>query len=81
MKNASRNKDKLLEIHKITVCRKVFSSYNYHPIITICGKWLKKSGFRAGDKLALKVYEKKIIVEIEMPREEFYKENLWDIKD
>lgn len=76
MKNADRNKGKLLEICKITVCRKVFSSYNYHPIITICGKWLKKSGFRAGDKLALKVYEKKIIVEIEMPREEFYKEKL-----
>ncbi|PSD44231.1 hypothetical protein C7E23_03135 [Elizabethkingia anophelis] len=70
-----------MEIHKITVCRKVSSFQNYHPIITICGKWLKKSGFRAGDKLALKVYEKKIIVEIEMPREEFYKENLWDIKD
>ncbi|HAY3537138.1 TPA: type I toxin-antitoxin system SymE family toxin [Elizabethkingia anophelis] len=65
-----------MEIRKITVCRKVFSSSNYHPIITICGKWLKKSGFRAGDKLALKVYEKKIIVEIEMPREEFYKEKL-----
>lgn len=81
MKNASRNKDKLLEIRKITVCRKVFSYHNYHPIITICGKWLKKSRFKAGDKLALKVYEKKIIVEIEMPREEFYKENLWDIKD
>ncbi|MET7036909.1 SymE family type I addiction module toxin [Elizabethkingia miricola] len=76
MKNANRNKGKLLEIRKITVCRKVFSSYNYHPIIMICGKWLKKSGFRAGDKLALKVYEKKIIVEIEMPREEFYKEKL-----
>ncbi|WP_407535318.1 SymE family type I addiction module toxin [Elizabethkingia miricola] len=76
MKNANRNKGKLLEIRKITVCRKVFNSYNYHPIITICGKWLKKSGFRAGDKLALKVYEKKIIVEIEMPREEFYKEKL-----
>ncbi|MCT3631282.1 hypothetical protein [Elizabethkingia anophelis] len=58
MKNASRNKDKLLEIRKITVCRKVFSYHNYHPIITICGKWLKKSRFRAGDKLALKVYEK-----------------------
>ena len=39
---------------------------------------IKESRFRAGDKLALKVYEKKIIVEIEMPREEFYKENLWD---
>ncbi|MDV3947034.1 hypothetical protein CMT75_00670 [Elizabethkingia anophelis] len=58
MKNANRNKDKLLEIRKITVCRKVFSFHNYHPIITICGKWLKKSRFRAGDKLALKVYEK-----------------------
>lgn len=81
MKNANRNKDKLLEIRKITVCRKVFNFHNYHPIITICDKWLKKSRFRAGDKLALKVYEKKIIVEIEMPREEFYKENLWDIKD
>ncbi|MDV2446192.1 hypothetical protein CMU93_04275 [Elizabethkingia anophelis] len=81
MKNAESNKDKLLEIRKITVCRKVFSSYNYHPIITICGKWLKKSGFRAGDKLALKVYEKKIIVEIEMPREEFYKENLRNFRD
>ncbi|WP_337085502.1 SymE family type I addiction module toxin [Elizabethkingia anophelis] len=81
MKNAGRNKGKLLEIRKITVCRKVFSSYNYHPIITICGKWLKKSGFRAGDKLALKVYEKKIIVEIEMPREEFYKENLRNFRD
>ncbi|HFK5553969.1 TPA: SymE family type I addiction module toxin [Elizabethkingia anophelis] len=81
MKNAERNKGKLLEIRKITVCRKVFSSYNYHPIITICGKWLKKSGFRAGDKLALKVYEKKIIVEIEMPREEFYKENLRNFRD
>jgi hypothetical protein len=33
MKNAESNKDKLLEIRKITVCRKVFSSYNYHPIM------------------------------------------------
>ncbi|OPB95399.1 SymE family type I addiction module toxin [Elizabethkingia occulta] len=81
MKNANRNKGKLLEIRKITVCRKVVGPWRYHPIITICGKWLKKSGFRAGDKLALKVYEKRIIVEIEMPREEFYKENLCYIND
>ncbi|MCL1665122.1 type I toxin-antitoxin system SymE family toxin [Elizabethkingia ursingii] len=72
------SKDKLLEIRRITVCRKILEKRNnfggYNPLITLTGKWLWESGFRGGDKLALKVYKKRIIIEIEMSGEEFYKD-------
>ncbi|MCT3801860.1 SymE family type I addiction module toxin [Sphingobacterium spiritivorum] len=72
------SKDKLLETRRITVCRKVLEKRNsfgsYNPVITLTGKWLWESGFKGGDKLALKVYEKKIVIEIEMSGEEFYKD-------
>ncbi|MGY5254934.1 SymE family type I addiction module toxin [Sphingobacterium spiritivorum] len=73
-----RNKGKLLETRRITVCRKVLEKRNdygrYNPVITLTGKWLWESGFKGGDKLALKVYEKRIVIEIEMSGEEFYKD-------
>ncbi|TDS12311.1 SymE family type I addiction module toxin [Sphingobacterium paludis] len=37
----------------------------YNPVITLTGKWLGDCGFKRGDALTLKVYQKKIIIEIE----------------
>ena len=74
MKTTKKSKGKLLTTRRITVCNKILEARKYNPIITLTGKWLGESGFRAGDKLALKVYEKRIVIEIEIPREEFYKE-------
>ncbi len=64
MKSSKRN----TKTRKLTVSRKyVASRYNngrYDPKILIAGKWLTECGFKAGDKLVLKVYDKKIIIEL-----------------
>lgn len=65
-------------IRRITVCRngidKPHCYGSYNPKFTLTGKWLWESGFKAGDKLALKVYDKKIVIEVDIPAEVFYAE-------
>ncbi|HRB71192.1 SymE family type I addiction module toxin [Flavobacterium sp. WV_118_3] len=73
-----KSKGTLLGIRRITVCRNILSKRNYYgnynPKFTLTGKWLWECGFKGGDKLRVSVYHKKIVIEIEIPREEFYKD-------
>jgi len=62
-------------IRYLKVCRKWASSGwksgGYNPAITLTGKWLSECGFTYGDKLTLKVYRKKIVIERASSNEEF----------
>lgn len=78
MKKSDKNEGTLLGVRRLTVCRngidKPHCYGSYNPKFTLTGKWLWESGFKAGDKLALKVYDKKIVIEVDVPAEVFYAE-------
>jgi|GEM_PF-1939822 len=78
MKKSDKNEGTLLGVRRLTVCRNYVGSSTccgaYNPKFTLTGKWLRESGFKAGDKLALKVYDKKIVIEVDIPAEVFYAE-------
>jgi len=75
MKTVDQSNNNKLVIRHLKVCRKWASrgwkSGGYNPAITLTGKWLGECGFKQGDKVALKVYRKRIIIELETPDDGF----------
>ncbi|AQX06510.1 type I addiction module toxin, SymE family [Elizabethkingia meningoseptica] len=60
-------KEVLLETRRLIVCRTKLSAYDYYSKINIMGKWVRKCGFEPGERLSVKVYKNRIIIEKEEP--------------
>ncbi|KGE13457.1 SymE family type I addiction module toxin [Sphingobacterium deserti] len=75
MKAVDQSNNSKFVTRRLKVCRKWTSSGwkngGYNPAITLTGKWLSECGFKRGDKVAIKVYRKKIVIELETSNDEF----------
>ena len=71
LKNEVENKDELLEIRRLTVSavfiREGYGENEYASRILLLGKWVRKCGFEAEDKLTVWIYPDRIVIEKEKP--------------
>lgn len=65
------DENKLLEKRRLTVSAVIvndgYRKDDYACKILLLGKWVRKCGLDAGDKLTVKVFENKIVIEKEKP--------------
>ncbi|MDV2459577.1 hypothetical protein CMT94_00535 [Elizabethkingia anophelis] len=65
------NKDELIEIRRLTVSgvflNDGYRKNDYASRILLFGKWVRKCGFEAEDKLTVWIYKGRIVVEKEDP--------------
>lgn len=70
-KNQNKNKDELIEIRRLTVSgiflNDGYRKNDYASRILLFGKWVRKCGFEAEDKLTVWIYKSRIVVEKEDP--------------
>ncbi|MCL1665121.1 type I toxin-antitoxin system SymE family toxin [Elizabethkingia ursingii] len=67
----NESKVKPLEIRRLTVSGVIvnegYRKDDYASRILLFGKWVRKCGFEAQDKLTVWIYEKRIVIEKEVP--------------
>lgn len=74
MENIDNSECKPIGLRRITVGSKVLFRGAYRPgstysKIVLMGKWLRECGFEHGEKLAVKVYPNRLVIEKEDPEE------------
>ena len=72
LENEGENKQELIEIRRLTVSAIYTNSEGYRKNdyasrIMLLGKWVRKCGFEAEDKLTVWIYKGRIVVEKEDP--------------
>lgn len=72
LENEGENKQELIEIRRLTVSAIYTNSEgylknDYASRIMLLGKWVRKCGFEAEDKLTVWIYKGRIVVEKEDP--------------
>ncbi|MCT4203962.1 type I toxin-antitoxin system SymE family toxin [Elizabethkingia anophelis] len=71
LKSEGENKDELLEVRRLTVSavfiREGYRENEYASRILLLGKWVRKCGFEAEDKLTVWIYPDRIVIEKEKP--------------
>ncbi|MCT3801861.1 type I toxin-antitoxin system SymE family toxin [Elizabethkingia anophelis] len=69
LENQDKNKHKLLEIRRLTVSgvfvNDGYRKNDYASKILLFGKWVRKCGFEAEDKLTVWIYQDRIVIEKE----------------
>ncbi|PZO26010.1 MAG: hypothetical protein DCE86_14995 [Flavobacteriaceae bacterium] len=71
LKSEGENKQELIEIRRLTVSAVYmnvgYRKNDYASRIMLLGKWVRKCGFEAEDKLTVWIYKGRIVVEKEDP--------------
>ncbi|WP_407485006.1 SymE family type I addiction module toxin [Elizabethkingia miricola] len=71
LENEGENKQELIEIRRLTVSavymNEGYRKNDYASRIMLLGKWVRKCGFEAEDKLTVWIYKGRIVVEKEDP--------------